>query len=96
MIKKGLNWSIKESRCIQGGKWTTYREMAEETLDKAIETCNLKPKRCCQTLGLLLDGAHEWSPTMHIRLVQNFGLDVRVNFPLHTHAHNFVAQGITI
>lgn len=52
--------------------------MAEETLDKAIEVCGLKPKRCCQTLGLMLDGAHNWSPTMHIKLVQNFGLDVKV------------------
>ncbi|XP_067934879.1 glycerol-3-phosphate dehydrogenase, mitochondrial-like isoform X2 [Watersipora subatra] len=63
---------------IAGGKWTTYREMAEETIDKAVDTCDLKPKRSCQTLGLTLDGGHEWSPTMHIRLVQDFGLDVKV------------------
>ena len=68
---------------ITGGKWTTYRSMAEETLDKAIEVCGLKPKRCCQTLGLMLDGAHNWSPTMHIKLVQNFGLDVKV---IHVHS----------
>ena len=53
--------------------------MAEETLDKAINVCGLKPERSCQTLGLLLDGAHEWTPTMHIRLVQDFGLDVKVS-----------------
>lgn len=61
-----------------GGKWTTYRSMAEETVDKALEVCDIEPKRCCQTLGLMLDGAHCWSPTMHIKLVQNFGLDVKV------------------
>lgn len=29
---------------ICGGKWTTYRRMAEETVDKAIETVFLKPR----------------------------------------------------
>lgn len=52
--------------------------MAQETVDRCIDVCNLKPERECQTLGLLLDGAHNWSPTMHIRLVQDFGLDVKV------------------
>ncbi|KAH8169425.1 FAD dependent oxidoreductase domain-containing protein [Sarocladium implicatum] len=27
-----------------GGKWTTYRQMAEDAVDEAIETFNLKPK----------------------------------------------------
>ena len=34
-----------------GGKWTTYRHMAEETVDKAVELCNLKPTSGCQTKG---------------------------------------------
>lgn len=64
---------------IAGGKWTTYRHMAEETVDKAIEVCNLQPKnKACCTKGLLLDGAHEWSPTLFIRLVQDFGLENEV------------------
>lgn len=61
-----------------GGKWTTYRHMAEETLDKAIEVCGLKPSKPCQTKGLLLDGAHGWTPTLFIRLVQDFGLENEV------------------
>lgn len=28
---------------ITGGKWTTYRKMAEDTIDQAIETARLKP-----------------------------------------------------
>ncbi|KAK6165529.1 hypothetical protein SNE40_022443 [Patella caerulea] len=63
---------------IAGGKWTTYRHMAEETIDKAIEVCDLKPVRDCCTTGLLLDGAHSWSPTKFIRLVQDFGLENEV------------------
>ncbi|XP_076337853.1 glycerophosphate oxidase 1 isoform X2 [Tachypleus tridentatus] len=63
---------------IGGGKWTTYRVMAKETVDAAIKACNLKPKYNCQTDGLLLEGAHGWSPTMFIRLVQDFGLENEV------------------
>ncbi|XP_033728264.1 glycerol-3-phosphate dehydrogenase, mitochondrial-like isoform X2 [Pecten maximus] len=60
---------------IAGGKWTTYRHMAEETVDRAIAVCNLEPKAKCRTKGLLLDGAHGYTPTFFIRLVQDFGLE---------------------
>ena len=52
--------------------------MAEETVDKVIEVGKLKAKPCITT-GLLLDGAHTWSPTMFIRLIQDFGLDSEVS-----------------
>ena len=55
---------------IAGGKWTTYRVMAQETLDAAIKACDLKPKCDSKTDGLLLEGAHTWTPTQFIRLVQ--------------------------
>lgn len=63
---------------IAGGKWTTYRVMAQEAVDAAIQTANLTPKTGCQTIGLLLEGGNEWSPTMYIRLVQDYGLDPEV------------------
>lgn len=64
---------------IAGGKWTTYRAMAEHTMDAAIKACGLKPEKSeCQTDGMLLEGAHGWTPTMYIRLVQDFGLDCEV------------------
>lgn len=64
---------------IAGGKWTTYRAMAEHTIDAAINSCFLKPKYASsQTLGLQVEGAHGWTPTMYIRLVQDFGLDCEV------------------
>lgn len=31
---------------ITGGKWTTYRRMAQDTVDKAIELRQLEPKAC--------------------------------------------------
>lgn len=64
---------------IAGGKWTTYRRMAEETVDECLKVCpDLQPERKCQTMGLLLEGAHGWNPTMFIRLVQDYGLDTQV------------------
>ncbi|XP_041980743.1 glycerol-3-phosphate dehydrogenase, mitochondrial isoform X2 [Aricia agestis] len=62
---------------VAGGKWTTYRAMAAETIDAAIESANLKPLyKECQTDGFLIEGAHGWTPTMYIRLVQDFGLEM--------------------
>ena len=62
-----------------GGKWTTYRSMAEETIDEAIRVCNLEPIHLkSSTKGLLLTGAHNWTPTLFIRLIQEFGLDSQV------------------
>ncbi len=64
---------------IAGGKWTTYRSMAEETVDAAIKACGLKPKQAGNnTLGLTLEGGHGWTPTSYIRLAQDYGLETEV------------------
>ncbi|XP_039279446.1 glycerol-3-phosphate dehydrogenase, mitochondrial isoform X6 [Nilaparvata lugens] len=62
---------------IAGGKWTTYRAMAAEAVDAAIEACRLDCMES-KTDGLLIEGAHGWTPTMYIRLVQDFGLECEV------------------
>lgn len=43
---------------ITGGKWTTYRRMAEDTVDKAMEL-ELVPKRECVTKNLHIHGYHQ-------------------------------------
>ncbi|XP_055345574.1 glycerol-3-phosphate dehydrogenase, mitochondrial-like [Paramacrobiotus metropolitanus] len=64
---------------IAGGKWTTYRAMAEETVDRAVAECNLKPANSfSQTLGLPLEGAHEYEPHYFVRLVKSYGVDYDV------------------
>ncbi|XP_072118063.1 glycerol-3-phosphate dehydrogenase, mitochondrial isoform X1 [Mobula birostris] len=63
---------------IAGGKWTTYRIMAEDAINTAVKSCNLNTTVPCKTVGLLLEGAHDWSPTLHIRLVQYYGLGAEV------------------
>ena len=40
---------------ITGGKWTTYRVMAEDAVNKAINLCGL-PKRKCNTHNLRIHG----------------------------------------
>lgn len=62
---------------IAGGKWTTYRSMAEDTVNKAVQLHNLNagPGR---TVGLFLQGGQDWSPTLYIRLVQDYGLESEV------------------
>jgi glycerol-3-phosphate dehydrogenase len=43
---------------ITGGKWTTYRRMAQDTLNKAISMGKL-PKVACKTKSLKIHGALE-------------------------------------
>ncbi|NXM79085.1 GPDM protein, partial [Serilophus lunatus] len=62
---------------IAGGKWTTYRAMARDTIDAAIQEHNLKAGSS-KTMGLKLEGAQDWSPTLYIRLVQDYGLESEV------------------
>lgn len=63
--------------CFLGGKWTTYRSMAEETLNTAIKSHSLTADPC-KTVGLMLEGAKGWTPTLYIRLVQDYGLEKEV------------------
>lgn len=63
---------------IAGGKWTTYRSMATDTMEAAIKARGLKPAKECQTDGLFLEGGEGFTPNYFIRLVQDFGLEVEV------------------
>ncbi|NXE70977.1 GPDM protein, partial [Calcarius ornatus] len=62
---------------IAGGKWTTYRAMARDTIDAAVREHSLEAGSC-RTMGLQLEGAEDWSPTLYIRLVQDYGLESEV------------------
>ena len=82
-----------------GGKWTTYRQMAEEAVDAAIEVFGLNTKPVsnaprvsgtemvddaapldgsCQTHQVRLLGAHGYSKTLFINLIQHFGVETEV------------------
>lgn len=55
---------------VTGGKWTTYRLMAEDGVDAAIEAAGLKPARPCSTERLKLLGAERYSPSFFAHLAQ--------------------------
>lgn len=86
---------------IAGGKWTTYRQMAQEAVDAATKEFRLipgpKPAAYsfpgmiritgeCQTEHVQLVGAHGFSKTLFIHLIQYFGIDAEVARHL---AHNY-------
>ncbi|GJJ72915.1 glycerol-3-phosphate dehydrogenase [Entomortierella parvispora] len=73
-----INVSASGLLTIAGGKWTTYRAMAAETIDEAIKEFHLKPARECTTERVKLIGAHGYSKTMFIRLIQQFGLETEI------------------
>jgi glycerol-3-phosphate dehydrogenase len=60
---------------IAGGKWTTYRAMAEETVDAAVRDFGLRPTGPCVTEKLRLLGSQGWYPTLYVSLIQQFGLE---------------------
>lgn len=82
-----------------GGKWTTYRQMAEECVDEAVHEYKLSTKAfpnainisgsegiddgarlngSCQTHQVKLVGAHGFSKTLFINLIQHFGVETDV------------------
>ncbi|KAF8887091.1 DAO-domain-containing protein [Infundibulicybe gibba] len=75
-----IHVSVSGLVTIAGGKWTTYRAMAEETVDVAIKTFRLeeRAKSGCVTDTLRLVGSDGWSRNMFIGLIQRYGLETEV------------------
>lgn len=62
---------------ISGGKWTTYREMAQDLIDKVLSVSpSLKATKVspCSTLDIALHGKAGHSVNLPIRLAQEFSL----------------------
>lgn len=64
---------------ISGGKWTTYREMASDLIDKAlsvggIDENTIKSLKPCSTLSIPLNGKDGFSNNLTLRLCQEFGV----------------------
>jgi glycerol-3-phosphate dehydrogenase len=94
-----INLSPSGLLTCAGGKWTTYRQMAEECVDEAISSFTLTAKPVpnapdvsgtsivddgarldgsCQTHQVKLVGAHGFSKTLFINLIQHFGVETDV------------------
>lgn len=60
---------------ITGGKWTTYREMAEDVIDRVIKTSGQENRAGpCITEKLPLRGGKGYNRNIPIQLVQEFSL----------------------
>lgn len=59
-IPRDHTLQVSKSRLITiaGGKWTTYRKMAEDTVDRAAELADLR-ENPCQTENLPIHGYHD-------------------------------------
>lgn len=85
---------------ITGGKWTTYRKMAEDTVDKAISIAKLN-KVGCITADLPIHGAMQPSSTDHPLSVygtDQYGIqllvaeNIALGQPLHPHLPYIAAE----
>ncbi|ACB94031.1 glycerol-3-phosphate dehydrogenase/oxidase [Beijerinckia indica] len=69
---------------ICGGKWTTYRKMAEQTVDHAIACFSLPTHSKCRTLDLPLVGARHFDAAGGAAaLTSTFGLSPETAAHLH-------------
>ncbi|RYR73857.1 hypothetical protein Ahy_A02g008403 [Arachis hypogaea] len=57
---------------ITGGKWTTYRSMAEDAVDAAIKSGKLTPTSGCVTNNLHIVGGEGWDPASFTVLTQQY------------------------
>ncbi|XP_047180704.1 glycerol-3-phosphate dehydrogenase SDP6, mitochondrial-like isoform X1 [Vigna umbellata] len=57
---------------ITGGKWTTYRSMAEDAVDAAIKSGKLTPTNECVTNNLRIVGGEGWDPASFTILSQQY------------------------
>ncbi|MCG9791328.1 glycerol-3-phosphate dehydrogenase/oxidase [Flavobacterium algicola] len=60
---------------ITGGKWTTYRKIAEDIIDKAIATRNL-PKRECKTEHISIHGNQKTTTADRENHLYIYGTDI--------------------
>ncbi len=63
---------------ITGGKWTTYRKMALDAVNKAINVAHLQHARPSQTEHIVLTGAEGYHENLHLELIRDFKLEVDV------------------
>jgi glycerol-3-phosphate dehydrogenase len=77
---------------MAGGKWTSYRKMAEEAVDRVIESAGLHAGPC-RTLDLRLVGAEHFTPEIVSALTRDYGIEADIARHL---AHSFGDQAMSV
>jgi glycerol-3-phosphate dehydrogenase len=78
---------------IAGGKWTTYRLMAEETVDRVIEESGFTPRSACRTRELALRGADGYRAELADALAREHDLAEDIARHL-AHAYGGLAESV--
>jgi glycerol-3-phosphate dehydrogenase len=60
---------------IAGGKWTTYRKMAGDTVDYAVKKFNLRQENGCRTDSIPLNGGANFHADGGVQLAEAYGMD---------------------
>ncbi len=68
---------------IAGGKWTTYRKMAQDAVDRAVARFPLGPAGPCRTEAISLVGAAGYQPAGWRALIAEHGVSEAVARHLH-------------
>eukprot|EP00123_Amoebidium_parasiticum_P014251 comp22412_c1_seq1/m.33524 comp22412_c1_seq1/g.33524 ORF comp22412_c1_seq1/g.33524 comp22412_c1_seq1/m.33524 type:complete len:604 (-) comp22412_c1_seq1:538-2349(-) len=79
----GIYTSNSGLMTIVGGKWTTYRRMAEDVVNTAVKVASLNPTAACGTETVVLIGGREYNRDHDQVLVSKFGLPHDVAFHLN-------------
>ena len=78
---------------VAGGKWTSYRKMAEEAVDEAVRAFRLQTAQPCPTESLRLVGGESFVDSGDRELVRKYGLEADVAYHLH-HAFGDQAERV--
>lgn len=78
---------------ISGGKWTTYREMAEETVDTLLKTFPSLSATRCLTNELVLIGGSDYSKNYSARLIHEYHIPLKLAKHL---SHNYGSRSSLI
>ncbi|WP_061221160.1 glycerol-3-phosphate dehydrogenase/oxidase [Leptospira borgpetersenii] len=61
-----------------GGKWSTYRKMAEDLVDKLIQVGNLEIRKECSTKSYLYPGAEGYSESLYQEIEKSYKIDTEL------------------
>lgn len=79
---------------ISGGKWTTYREMAQETVDTVVKNFTFDhPIGPCKTNELVLVGGDDYSKNYSARLIHEYKIPLKLAKHL---SHNYGSRASII
>ncbi|MDX1957639.1 MAG: FAD-dependent oxidoreductase [Leptospiraceae bacterium] len=60
---------------MSGGKWSTYRKMAEDLVNKIVLSGKLIPHSSCSTYNYSFPGKEDYSENLYLKIAQNYGLN---------------------